>query len=507
MKIHHLTQGTPEWEQFRLTHFGASEAAAMLGLSKQVGRNELLHMKHTGNAKEFGEWVQTNILDYGHEVEAMARPLVEEDIGDDLYPVTCSDDDDKLSASCDGLTMVYDTAFEHKQWNAELAAAVSAGFVPDTHMPQCQQILMITGAKRVRFTVSDGTRENFVWIDVEPDTKWFDRIRAGWAQFEKDLTAYQPREYTAKPEATPIMALPTLAVQIRGEVVASNLPSYRVAAERFIAEIKTDLKTDEDFANAEQTVKFCENAENELEVAKKAALSQTASIADLMRTIDHISGLLRAKRLSLNSLVESRKKEIKEGIFAEARAAYAEHLVGCHQHLGGIRMTWLAQPDFSGAGKGKRTVRTLREAVDTALANAKIAADAAARDVQNKLTIFDQYKEHHFLFSDLQQLIQKPADDFRLSLTSRIDTHKQEVTEREAREAAAANAPVAGQEESASRSIAPPAAVTPLKGGGTRAQRRRPSDAEIIQDMAMHYGVTQATVIEWLREIHLPAAA
>jgi len=40
--IHNLIQGSPEWHQFRLEHDGASEAAAMLGLSKKVPRNELL---------------------------------------------------------------------------------------------------------------------------------------------------------------------------------------------------------------------------------------------------------------------------------------------------------------------------------------------------------------------------------------------------------------------------------------------------------------------------------
>lgn len=72
--IHDLAQGSEEWAQFRLTHFGASEAGAMLGVSTKIKRTELLHMKVVGTAKEFSEFVQTRILDKGHEVEAMARP-------------------------------------------------------------------------------------------------------------------------------------------------------------------------------------------------------------------------------------------------------------------------------------------------------------------------------------------------------------------------------------------------------------------------------------------------
>src|SRR5438034_1385072 len=103
MQIHNLIKDSDECNQYRQEHDGASEAAAMLGLSSKVKRNELLHMKHTGTAKEFGEWAQTNILDYGHEVEALARPIIEEIIGENLYPVTCSDG--YPSASCDGLTI------------------------------------------------------------------------------------------------------------------------------------------------------------------------------------------------------------------------------------------------------------------------------------------------------------------------------------------------------------------------------------------------------------------
>ena len=95
--VHDLVQGSPEWHAFRLEHFGASEAAAMLGISTKVKRSELLRMKHTGNAKEFSDWVQENILDRGHQVEAMCRPLIAERICEDLYPLTYSNG--KLSAS------------------------------------------------------------------------------------------------------------------------------------------------------------------------------------------------------------------------------------------------------------------------------------------------------------------------------------------------------------------------------------------------------------------------
>jgi len=197
-----LVQGTKEWMDFRATHYGASEAASMLGLSEQITRNDLLVYKKTGKSKEYSDWVQKNILDYGHEVEAKARELLELEINDELFPVTI--EHELMSASCDGLTMDGSIAFEHKQYNKELVDFIDTNeTLPDTHMPQCQQILMVTGANKVIFVCSDGTENNRSIIEIFPDQAWFDRIRAGWDQFKSDLANFQPKELADKPEPEP----------------------------------------------------------------------------------------------------------------------------------------------------------------------------------------------------------------------------------------------------------------------------------------------------------------
>ena len=189
--IHELTQGSDAWHQFRRDHHGASEAAAMLGLSKNVTRSDLLRVKNTGIAKEFSDFVQERILDHGHEVEAAARKIVEQLLDDELYPATYSYG--KLSASCDGLTMDGSIAFEHKQLNAALAAAMARHELPEEHQPQCQQVLLVTGAEQLYFVVSDGTEENFSYMLVKPDESWFRRIQAGWEQFDRDLDSLGTR--------------------------------------------------------------------------------------------------------------------------------------------------------------------------------------------------------------------------------------------------------------------------------------------------------------------------
>jgi predicted phage-related endonuclease len=420
--IHDLVQGSPEWDAFRLEHDGASEAAPMLGLSPHVSRTELLHMKFTCTGKEFSDWVKHHILDHGHRVEALARPLVEAIIGTELYPVTCSQG--RLSASLDGLTMMEDIAFEHKQWNEALADSVANKILPDEHQPQCQQIMMVTPAEQVIFVVSDGTADNMVWMMVAPDPVWQERIRAGWAQFHADLAVYEPKNFTPKRTAEPIMQLPALAIQIRGEVTLSNLPQFKAKAEQFIASIKTDLLTDEDFANAEATIKFCDAAEKNLEHAKRSAIAQTSSIDELMRTVDLISEQLRAKRLMLTSTVADKKALIRAGILNAAKVAFAEHVAALEAEIAPLRLVYQTR-DFAGVMKNKRTLATLHDAVDTELAAGKITVDALAQAVRARLTWYREHAAgHEFLFADLQNVIQKCDEDFQLLVRTRIQQHQ-----------------------------------------------------------------------------------
>lgn len=420
-QVHDLIQGSDEWVAFRATHHGASEAAAMLGLSKKVKRSELIRMKATGLSKEFTAWVQEKILDQGHVVEWMARPLVEKIIGDDLYPVTCSLGAE--SASCDGLTMSEVIAFEHKQRNAELVASVAAGELPEEHAPQCQQVLMVTGAERLIFVVSDGTEEGMVWMWVYPDTAWFDRIIAGWEQFDLDVAAYVPEEIVEKPIAKVIMALPALVVQTRGEVVQSNLPQFQAAATAFIASIKTDLETDEDFVNADADIKFCQRAEDDLEHAKSAVMGQAVTIDEVMKTIDNIKGQLQGKRLSLSKSLDAKKLQIKEGILSAVKVAYAEHVAALEAEIKPLRLP-VAAPDFAGAMKNKRTLASLKDAVDTLLANAKISTNATAADFRAKQAwCKENAAGHGALFMDMATIIAKPMDDFQLVVTTRVAAH------------------------------------------------------------------------------------
>lgn len=419
---HDLQQGSPAWDAFRLQHHGASEAAAMLGLSKLVTRNELLNAKKTGVAREFAEWVQTNILDHGHAVEKAALPHIEALIGQPLYPVTCSLG--KLSASCDGLTIDDEIAAEHKQWSESLAQRMLAGEFPEEHMPQCQQIALVTGAKRVIFVVSDGTPEKMLHMWVEPDPTWFQRIRDGWHQFDLDLEEHVFVEPTIAPVGRAPDSLPALHIVLRGEVSASNLAEFKEVALTAIRSVNRDLQTDQDFADSAKARKWCSDIETRVAAAKEHALSQTATIDMLFRTMDEVSGEAREVRLSLEKLEKARTESRKGEIVAGGVKGLADHIRALNDRLVKPYMP-ATSVDFGGAIKSMRSFDSMQNAVDIALANAKIAANATADRIDANLKYLNsEASDFLALFPDIATVAQKDPQDFIALVQFRVADQK-----------------------------------------------------------------------------------
>lgn len=423
MKIFKILQGTPEWHGFRLNHRGASEAAVMLGISPKATRTELLNMKHTGISKEFSDWVQEKVLDHGHEVEAMARPIIEEQIADDLYPVTCSEDDGLLSASCDGMTMDRRLAWEHKQWNSVLATSVKSGVLPEEHQPQCQQIMMVTSVEKVIFTVSDGTKENMVSMEVFPDAEWQKRIRAGWAQFEEDLANFVPVEKTVKPVAKISSNLAVvLDMRVEGKLVACNIERYKPAALAYISNINTKLTTDQHFADADADAKFCRDSADKLELSIEQAMGQMGDINVVINTVREIAAAFDAKGLALEKLVKSEKDARKLSIVSEAAAELVTHIKALNARLGAAIMPTIAS-DFPMVVKGLKSIDSMRDKVATELARCKIEANATADHIAVNLKVIDQ-AEYQFLFADKHGLALKDSEFVAMTVKSRIAAHK-----------------------------------------------------------------------------------
>jgi len=449
MKTHDLRQGSPAWLAYRAQHLNASDAPAMMGCSPYKTRARLLREMHTGVAAE-ADAGQQKRFDNGHRAEALARPLAEEFIGQELYPVTGSEG--RLSASFDGLTLDESIGFEHKALNDELRAAFAdmatrapserdrsdGKSLPLMHRVQMEQQLMISGAERVLFMASawdaEGglIEEQHCWYYSDPLLR--QQILDGWAQFERDLAAYVLPEAAEVVAAEPQEHLPAVSVQVTGALaVASNLDAFGAALRSFVDRIPKKPSTDTEFATAEAACKRLKEAEDRLAAAEDAALGSMADVNAMRRTVATLRELARETRLASEKIVKARKDELRLAEVQRGNAAYAAHARALGERVG---LHFMPPPANLGeAIKGLKTLDSVRNAVDTALASAKIAASALADKIDANLKTLAAVGASQ-LFSDREALALKAPDDLAAIIAQRLAAEARREAERQAAEAA-----------------------------------------------------------------------
>lgn len=440
MEIHDVIQGSPEWLALRSQYDTASEAPAMMGASKYQTRADLLRQKATGYTPPV-DGAKQALFDRGHITEAAARALVEDMIGEDLYPVTGSRG--RLLASYDGVIMDGTVGFEHKLYSESLAAQVRAKELEPHYYWQLEQEILVGDLEKVIFVCSDGTPDKFVHMEYRAVPGRAEQLVAGWKQFNEDLASYQHVEVLPAAVATEQPSLPAVIVRMGGALtVDSNLPDFSIALRQYIKTIPERPSTDQEFADCEAACKSLKKAEDALQQAEDSALAGMTDVEAMRRVVAELRALARATRLASEKMVEARKVTIRDEIRVEFSKAAADHLTSLNLRIGKEYMP--AVPvDFAGAMKGKKTITSLRDACSQSLATFKIAASAIADGIQaNMKYAGENAADYKFLFADMKTIVLKAADDFQSTLTSRIATHKldearkeQERKDREAAEA------------------------------------------------------------------------
>jgi predicted phage-related endonuclease len=475
--IHKLAQGSSEWKAYRATPgmFNGSEIAAIMGLSSYVTRAEMLRRKATGIEPEY-DAATLERFEEGHRCEALARPMAEDILEDDLSAMVMSDviDGVLISVSLDGINQAYNTTWEHKSLNIKLADALDAGFLPAEYHPQCESGLMVSGATRCLFMASKwDTNGNLVdakqiWYESNPAMGA--DIIAACKQFAIDLAEYEHVETVAAPVAAAIEALPGLLIQVEGRVLATNLDSFKLSAQAFIDGIKTALVNDQDFADADKMVKFLKDGEERLALAKSQALAQTASIDELFRTVDTISEQMRVKRLALDKLVKAEKENRRVEIVRNASLEMNRHVAKLNERIGGNWMPVWSMQVFSDAIKGLKSLESMTDKVSSALANEKIAANEMADQIaDNTKAITVDGVNYNYLVHDFAQICTKPTEDFAAIMARRIATWKEAESVKaeldkkaeEARTAAAVAVAVEAERMAEAKLVAEQAVSTP----------------------------------------------
>ena len=456
-ETHEFLQGSTDWLAHRDLCYNGSDIDAARGESPYKTRGKLIHNLATGDKEEVTPEMQQR-FDDGHIFEDLARPLAEEEIGEELYPEVLSAVVEglgrRLSSSLDGKTMSDKINWEHKTLNAALAESLDHGIIPEQYHGQMEQGMLLNGAERCLFSASkwkrapgnetvegtiygyyvmpDETTVRYALVDIKH--QWYEsnpELRASiipiWKQIEKEVAEYKPVEFIPAAVAAPTEGFGALVLQVEGRVVACNIDAFRAGASAFLNRLPKpeELNSDQDFANAESAVKACSEAEAKIKAAKDAGLAQMSEVDTVLRVADQIVAEIKAARLALEKSVEIRKASIRSEIVQSGKDRLAEHIGTLNKRLGRVQMPAI-NADFLAAIKGKRTVESLRNAVDTVLANAKITANDIADKIQINLATLDENKEHAFLFNDVATLVMKAPDDLSNVIKLRIAEHNAE---------------------------------------------------------------------------------
>lgn len=235
-----------------------------------------------------------------------------------------------------------------------------------------------------------------------------------------------------------------LTVEARGEIITNNLPEFRELVREALGNINRDLKTDEEFEQAEKDIKALKFAEDSVRsAAVKAFDDQLKALVDgLNETAEEI----RVPRLELEKLIAKRKEEVKAELIAQALDK-----IECAPRLRqGVYGKSIAE-----AIKGKRTLDSMAKALEITVAihNGSI--------LKNRKAIESFCNAHGAgLVPDSEALETQSPDSVEAELRRRFEANKA-AEERKRLEAEAAQAKAEAQ---AAIREAEAAKAPPMKG-------------------------------------------
>lgn len=544
MQVVNLVQGSPEWHAHRRNHFNASDAPAMMGVSPYKTRDQLLHELATGLTKEVDAGTQKR-FDDGHKFEALARPLAEKIIGEDLSPTVGVSEGGKLSASFDGITFDDNIIFEHKTLNDELRAVFHNQDSDTVELPlmyrvQMEQQLMISGAEKCLFMATKWVGEKVV-EDVNcwywPDPELRKQIIAGWEQFERDLADYVPPVQVEKVVAETVEALPVPSVVVKGELVSCNLDAITPHFDQYLANINTTLATDQDFANAEADAKNCRESAKKLDAVTEAIIAQMGDVNRAITILGEYSQKLNKMGLQLEKAVKEQKESVKTQAIMKAKQDYSDFVTSLQKNLVVVLHHHLTVPDFAGAIKGVKTIASMHSRINDALAAGKAQAKQFADEVRTKVEFINVSIEGYAHLINIADLATKDMDYIKLHIQSVKDAEDKRKADHEAEIKAKAEAEARAKLEAEQREKEAQAAQAqpineakpvevkadplPAKADAVSiankteqafndmfaGAEKQPSREEIVTLVADHYGVTKHQAQAWLTDMFYAMAA
>ncbi len=246
------------------------------------------------------------------------------------------------------------------------------------------------------------------------------------------------------------MELIELKIETRGEVVSSNLQEFREAVTLALSTVNQTPETDEEFGQAELDVKALKNAESVVVEAKKQALLQADDLQKLFAALDDSSQEIRSARLTLENLISERKEKMRKALIDEAKSR-----IDCAYYV-------LSRFDamIESAVKGKRSIASIREGLDKAVA-------CANKLIVNNRKAIDEFVAVNgsALVSDREELEVRSCDIVTAELRRRLESFRAEEERKRLEEEvkrAKADALVA-KKEAEKNDLPPPSPMLPSK--------------------------------------------
>lgn len=245
-------------------------------------------------------------------------------------------------------------------------------------------------------------------------------------------------------EAVETETLLPISILVKGEVVSSNFPVFAELVRARLSAINQELKTDEDFGQADKDARLIAGAESALKDAKENALKEAEQMHALFSQMDDLTGELAAARLKLAAQIKKRKEEVKAELVEAALKGF-----DIDQTL--ARKIFL--PALENALKGKRNLESMKTAL-------RVTATTAQALIKQSRALIGSFAATHGqeMVSDARELeLQKP-DAVEAELRRRFEAKRaNEEAARLKSEIDKANAEAAEAKHALAESTKPPA--------------------------------------------------
>jgi predicted phage-related endonuclease len=372
-----LIQGSDDWIKHRRGCFNASELGVAMGIDKNVIRRELQRVYATGTEIEYSRYVKEVVFANGHEAEDKIRPLVASDFDTEFQPKVLMLEGltpIPLSVSLDGLCAFGDYNLEVKQYNQELFESVKNGVVPEDRMPQLQQQLMLSPAKKTIFAISNEAMDGYIHTIVEPDEDFISRIPAIWQKFWDGVQNFTEFEtFDLVPKSASEVTTPEFAINGGALSIRSNIAAWNNGILSRYNSLPVNIEIDS-FPQFKETKDILDAGAKLLKIRIKELEKQAEPLLELLKQYKEIQRDLSSKASGIDNRMTEFRREQRMVHVNKASIAYADLKAKLISEIpnGFTLFSEPSLPDFYAACNRCKNHDSVASAVEAALDTANI---------------------------------------------------------------------------------------------------------------------------------------